>query len=64
MYFLFRQVVEPQLRKQKGLKTIGATNDVRTQFYAISAERKLQHPAVVAIRNSARRNCQSTVNVD
>jgi LysR family transcriptional regulator, transcriptional activator of nhaA len=53
--FPLPSVVEPQLRKQKGLKRIGATNDVRTQFYAISAERKLQHPAVVAIRNSARR---------
>jgi LysR family transcriptional activator of nhaA len=47
-------VVEAQLRRQKGLKTVGATNEVRTQFYAISAERKLQHPAVVAIRNAAR----------
>jgi LysR family transcriptional activator of nhaA len=47
-------VVEAQLRKQRGLRMIGATNDVRTQFYAISAERKLQHPAVLAIRNSAR----------
>jgi hypothetical protein len=48
-------VVEPQLRKRRGLKTIGATDDIRTQFYAITAERNLQHPAVVAIRNSARR---------
>jgi LysR family transcriptional activator of nhaA len=48
-------VVEAQLRKQKGLKIIGATSEVRTQFYAISAERKLQHPAVLAIRNAARR---------
>lgn len=43
-----------QVRKQKGLKVIGITQDVRLQFYAISAERKLQHPAVVAIRNAAR----------
>lgn len=52
--FPLPSVVEAQLRKQKGLKTVGATNEVRTQFYAISAERKLQHPAVVAIRNAAR----------
>jgi len=47
-------VVESQIRRQKSLRTIGATDQVRTQFYAISAERKLQHPAVVAIRNAAR----------
>jgi LysR family transcriptional activator of nhaA len=47
-------VVEPQIRRQKRLRTIGAADEVRTQFYAISAERKLQHPAVVAIRNAAR----------
>lgn len=52
--FPLPSVVGPQIRKQKSLRTIGATNQVRTQFYAISAERKLQHPAVVAIRNAAR----------
>ncbi len=52
--FPLPSVVEPQLRKQKGLKAIGMTKEVRTQFYAISAERKLQHPAVIAIRNTAR----------
>jgi len=40
--------------KQKGLRTIGVTQDVRIHFYAISPERKLQHPAVIAIRNTAR----------
>ncbi len=47
-------VVDAQIRKQSALKIIGATNELQTQFYAISAERKLQHPAVVAIRNAAR----------
>lgn len=47
-------VVEGQLSKQKRLATIGVTSEVRTHFYAISAERKLQHPAVLAIRNAAR----------
>ncbi len=47
-------VVEAQIRRQKSLRTIGVTSEVRTQFYAISAERKLQHPAVLAIRNAAR----------
>lgn len=52
--FPLPSVVEAQLRKQKGLSTVGVTSEVRTQFYAISADRKLQHPAVVAIRNAAR----------
>ncbi len=40
---------------RRGMGRIGLTNEVRTQFYAISAERKLQHPAVIAIRNAARK---------
>jgi LysR family transcriptional activator of nhaA len=47
-------VVEAQIHKQKELKTIGTTDEIRTQFYAISAERKLQHPAVLAICNAAK----------
>ena len=34
---------------------IGRTEDCRQQFYAISAERKLTHPAVLAITSKARR---------
>ena len=49
-------VVEPQIRRQKSLATLGRTEEVRTQFYAISAERRLQHPAVLAIMKSARQN--------
>ncbi len=47
-------VMERQIRKQKGLTVLGHIGEVRTQFYAISAERKLQHPAVVAISKAAR----------
>jgi LysR family transcriptional regulator, transcriptional activator of nhaA len=49
-------VFEKQLRKQDSVRAIGRTEDVRSQFFAISAERKLQHPAVVAICESARRD--------
>ena len=52
--FPLPSVVETQTRRQKSLRTIGTTDEVRTQFYAISAERKLQHPAVLAIRTTAR----------
>ncbi|HVZ17055.1 MAG TPA: transcriptional activator NhaR [Terriglobales bacterium] len=53
--FPLPSVVEPQIKRQKSLRTIGTTNDVLTQFYAISGERKLEHPAVIAIRNAARK---------
>lgn len=52
--FPLPSIGEAQIQKHKGLKIIGTTSKVRTQFYAISAERKLQHPAVLAIRNAAR----------
>ena len=37
------------------VRIVGSTEEVRCHFYAISAERKIQHPAVVAICNAARR---------
>jgi LysR family transcriptional activator of nhaA len=46
-------VFRKSLQKQKGLRIVGRTDKVRQHFYAISAERKLQHPAVVAISNAA-----------
>lgn len=52
--FPMPSVVKRQIRKQKGLRVVGVTNEVRMQFYAISAERKLQHPAVLAIRDGAK----------
>jgi LysR family transcriptional activator of nhaA len=52
--FPMPSAVQNQIRRQKGVRMVGITNEVRTQFYAISAERKLQHPAVVAIRDAAR----------
>jgi hypothetical protein len=31
------------------LELVGATNDITEQFYAISVQRKITHPAVLAI---------------
>lgn len=47
-------VLEKQFRKQKGLRLIGRTEAVRNRYFAISVERKLKHPAVVAICETAR----------
>ena len=37
-----------------GLATVGTTSAVRERFYAITGERRVVHPAVVAIRDAAR----------
>jgi LysR family transcriptional activator of nhaA len=44
-----------ELRKQDKVVRIGSTQEVKLRFFAISAERKIKHPAVVAICESARR---------
>ncbi|NUU03100.1 transcriptional activator NhaR [Herbaspirillum robiniae] len=46
--------IAAQVRRQYGLVEIGRTDAVREQFYAISVERRLTHPAVLAIQSSAR----------
>ncbi len=52
--FPIPSLLRKQVRKQRTLRILGQTDAVRIQYYAISAERKLQHPAVLAIRNAAR----------
>lgn len=47
-------VIEDEIRTQLGLHVVGRLDDVRERFYAISVERKLKHPAVVAISEAAR----------
>lgn len=44
-----------ELRKQDRIVQIGATEEVKLRFYAISSERKIKHPAVMAICESARK---------
>jgi LysR family transcriptional activator of nhaA len=48
-------VVERAVARQYGMRVVGRLPDVRDRFYAISAERRLKHPAVVAISSAARR---------
>ena len=47
-------VVEREVCDQYGLRIVGRLDGVRERFYAISVERKLKHPAVVAISAAAR----------
>ena len=52
--FAAPSVVEAQIRKQYGVQVVGRLPDVRDSFYAISVERRLVHPAVVALTEAAR----------
>lgn len=46
--------VEDEVVKQYGVEVLGRTAEVRERFYAISVERRLKHPAVLAICDAAR----------
>ena len=46
--------IEREIARQYGVKRLGRTDEVKARFYAISVERKLKHPAVVAISEAAR----------
>ena len=47
-------VIEKEVKEHYKVQIIGRTTDVIEQFYAISIERKLKHPAVLAITEAAR----------
>ena len=47
-------VIEKEICSQYGVRVIGRIEQVREQYFAISVERRLKHPAVVAISNAAR----------
>ena len=53
-------VLEKRLRRQYGVERLGRTDALRSRFYAISVERRLKHPAVVAICEAARRELFQT----
>ena len=49
-------VIEREALHQYAVRVIGRSDAVRQQFYALSVERKIEHPAMVAICNSARQD--------
>ncbi|HSR36950.1 MAG TPA: transcriptional activator NhaR [Desulfurivibrionaceae bacterium] len=51
--FAMPSVIEEEVRSQFGVEVIGRTEEVRERFYAISVERIIKHPAVVAISKAA-----------
>jgi LysR family transcriptional activator of nhaA len=52
--FVAPSAIEREVKRQYDVKVIGRTDKVRERFYAISAERRIKHPAVVAISHAAR----------
>jgi len=48
-------VVERQIQRETGVRLVGRANKVRERFYAISVEERPTHPAIIAIRDAARR---------
>jgi len=51
--FVAPVVVETEIRYQYGAEIIGRVEAIRERFYAVSAQRKLKHPAVLAILENA-----------
>ena len=52
--FIIPAPIATEVAKQYGVRIIGSTEEVREQFYAISVERRISHPAVSAITETAR----------
>ena len=52
--FVVPSVVEAQVRRQYGVERVGRVETIRERFYAISVERRIKHPAVLAITEAAR----------
>jgi LysR family transcriptional activator of nhaA len=47
-------IIEAEVRRHYRVGVVGRTEEVRQQFYAISVERRIKHPAVAAISEGAR----------
>ncbi len=52
--FAVRSAVEHDTRQQYQVRLIGRVDSIREQFYAVTLEKKLKHPAIVAITATAR----------
>jgi len=54
--FIGPTVLESEIETQYGVKTLGRTQEIVEEFFAISVERRVTHPCVVAITEAARNN--------
>ncbi len=54
--FTAPMAIEQEVCRQYSVRRVGRIEEVQERFYAISAERRLKHPAVVAISQAARQH--------
>jgi LysR family transcriptional regulator, transcriptional activator of nhaA len=47
-------MIEAEVQQQYGVEVLGRLGEVRERFYAIALERKLKHPAIIALSEAAR----------
>jgi LysR family transcriptional activator of nhaA len=52
--FAAPSAIDSEVEEQYGVQLVGRLAGIRERFYAISVERKLKHPAVIAICDSAK----------
>lgn len=52
--FAAASVLGDEIERQYGVRPLGPAGSIRARFYLITAERKLKHPAVVAISEAAK----------
>jgi LysR family transcriptional activator of nhaA len=52
--FAVPTVLEREVQAQHGVELVGRLPTLTQQFYAVSAERRMEHPAVTAIARAAR----------
>ena len=53
-FFMIPSVIADEVARQYEVEAFGHTEEVRESYYAISIERRVRHPAVVAICEAAR----------
>lgn len=53
--FAAHSAIDTEVEQQYGVQLVGRIGGIRERFYAISVERKLKHPAVIAICDSAKK---------
>ena len=52
--FVAPSVIEQEIRAQYDVAVVGRSDEIVERFYAITVERRLKHPGVIAISSAAR----------
>jgi len=53
-FFAAPSVLEKELRRQYDVRVLGRIHNIRERFHAITVERRIKHPALVALTQEAR----------